>query len=287
MTDSPSVHGAEHGPTRADFPPDRPKVRRGKAPVGPFMLDRPNVGEKPVGPFKLDRPEVHRGSVSSAHTGPRTSKGEFFTKTPGSESKANLKSLSEGSARPAAPVPTPGKSPARQATVKAGPGAGAQFGARLIKGSGHAFDGATSNAGGLTAIMACVFGIVALAKFRGGANISTSHALFGGFLLLFMLTVLYKINARLALAFAVLVLIQALIEYGPVAFNGIGGLGSGIPAGAPLGTDVAAPVTSTGFLNSITTPIPATPGRTAGSTTTNTYNGGTISITKPGWNINP
>ncbi len=168
---------------------------------------------------------------------------------------------------------TPGKGGVPR---KGGPGPAASFAMRMGNGVAHAGKGATTNSGGLTAIMAAVFGIVALAKVRGQANISTSHALFGGFILLFILTLLYKLNDRLATMFALLVLIAALLEYGEAAFGGLFTGGSGVPAPLPLGTDIAAPVTSTGYLGTTQTTNPD-----GSNTWLNTYNGGTISITKP------
>lgn len=130
----------------------------------------------------------------------------------------------------ASSVPVPDKSTGgRQPSVAKAPGA-AGFAMRIGKGATHAGKGATTNAGGITAIMALTFGVVALAKIRGTANISTSHALFGGFILLFLLTTMYKFAPGVAMAFAVLVLISALLEYGVAAFSGMFGAGTGIPA---------------------------------------------------------
>jgi hypothetical protein len=111
---------------------------------------------------------------------------------------------------------------------------------RVGKGAANVGSDAVKNNGGITAIMAAVFGVVALAKIRGKAQINTAHALFGGFILLFILTALYRINRRLGLAFAALVLIQALLEYGPAALNGLSGsapapLVSGINQNVPTG----------------------------------------------------
>jgi hypothetical protein len=95
----------------------------------------------------------------------------------------------------------------------------------MFKGAKNIGGDVASNKGGVVAIMVAVFAIVALAKLRGTSdnakNISTPTALFGGFVLLFLLTGLEKINPRLGTLFALLVLVGALFEYGSDAFTGL------------------------------------------------------------------
>jgi len=135
----------------------------------------------------------------------------------------------------AAPVPMPDKGKGTSGPSKTPPlPPAAGFAMRLGKGVSHAGKGATTNSGGITAIVVATFAVVALAKIRGTANISTSHALFGGFILLFLLTLMYKFAPGVAMGFAVLVLISALLEYGEAALGGMFGAGTGVPAAVPV-----------------------------------------------------
>jgi hypothetical protein len=127
---------------------------------------------------------------------------------------------------------------ATPSAVKSGAQAGAAYGpegaaagavvgvpVQMFKGAKNIGGDVASNKGGVVAIMVAVFAIVALAKLRGtSANakaISTPAALFGGFVALFLLTGLEKINPRLGTLFAILVLVGALFEYGQDAFTGL------------------------------------------------------------------
>jgi len=136
-------------------------------------------------------------------------------KAPG-QAKANAKQA-------AAKVMAKQQGGSGQRAMKLG-AAGAVVGGMAKAGGGIAKDSVSN--GGVTAIMAGVFVIVALAKIRGQANVDTKHALFGGFIALFVITILYKLNAKLGLGFAVLILIMALQEYGSAAFSGLSGKAS-------------------------------------------------------------
>lgn len=173
----------------------------------------------------------------------------------------------------AAPAPKAG---AKGSPGKAGPGLAATTALRVGKGVTHAGQGAASNNGGITAMMAAVFGIVALAKVRGQASISTSHALFGGFILMFLLTLMYKLNQKLATMFALLVLIAALMEYGEAAFSGLFGAGSGVPA-----------ATTPNIFANGGSPN-ATPAAPTQYTVGTNANGGQVNVYPPGsWTVSP
>lgn len=170
----------------------------------------------------------------------------------------------------AAPVPTPDKGKGTSGPASKGPSSvptPAGFAMRMGKGVAHAGKGAASNSGGITAIMAATFAIVAIAKFRGTANISTSHALFGGFILLFLLTLLYKFAPGVAMGFAVLVLITALLDYGVDAFNGLFGKGSGIPAPIVTGVNQNVPAGLQGAIGGDINSHPDSYAPTAGTNT--------------------
>lgn len=118
--------------------------------------------------------------------------------------------------RSATAAPTPKSA---QAGAKGGGAKGGAYqfaasqGLRVGKGVGHAASGMTSGGGGTIALLALTFLVVAMAKYQG-ADIQISKALFGGFILAVVLSALSKVNNRLALMFALLVFIAAMLEYG-------------------------------------------------------------------------
>lgn len=84
-----------------------------------------------------------------------------------------------------------------------------QFGFRAAKGSPA-----------ITYLMIGTFVIVALAKIRGGLDaLDIPKALFGGFILAFILTLLAQAAPSIALGFAALVFVGALLELGPKALG--------------------------------------------------------------------
>jgi hypothetical protein len=145
---------------------------------------------------------------------------------PGSYSKGAGAAV-QAHAKQAAPSSVRTGAQAGAAYGPEGAAAGAVVGVpvQMFKGAKNIGSDVASNKGGVVAIMVCVFAIVALAKLRGTSdnakNISTPAALFGGFILLFLLTGIQKINPRLGTVFSLLVLFGALFEYGSDAFTGL------------------------------------------------------------------
>ena len=72
----------------------------------------------------------------------------------------------------------------------------------------------------ITYLMIGTFVIVALAKLRGGLDaLDIPKALFGGFIVAFILTLLAQAAPSLALGFALLIFVGALLELGPKALG--------------------------------------------------------------------
>jgi len=232
MTDQKTYHGEQHGPSRG---------------AGP-VLDRPNVErhEAPVGPFKLDRPEVHRASASRAHIGPPTKSGDHFTKTAASEHRAEVDRLQKGKPQTVGfnedrgggdgvPVPDRGRRN-QQPQVTSGP---SHF-QRVAKGSRTTLSSISNpKSSDGSSIVLTIFGVIGLivgmAILRGKTTINKGAALIAWLLLFFVCTVLAKLNKAVGVGLAVLLLIQAILEFGPDAFGGF--------LGAPGATTNAATTT--------------------------------------------
>lgn len=158
------------------------------------------------------------------------------TPTPGRQTALDMKGF-KPKAEPTQPVP--GESVSKGgASVSKGPGVAKRVGgginvARRL-GGGIVQNGHPAGTGPIVPIMAVVFIIVAVAKIRGAAQINVKRAVFGGFLATFLLMALYKLNASLGTAFAALVLVQVLLEYGLTALQGLTQTGS--YASSKLGT---------------------------------------------------
>lgn len=101
-----------------------------------------------------------------------------------------------------------------------------------------------SSGDGQTALilLAAAFVILTIARLRGQADIKWQNALFGGFLLAFMLLLLARWSSKMATAFAALVLFQVLVEYGPKALTGLSAGGTGTTYVTSANLASAAPV---------------------------------------------
>jgi hypothetical protein len=153
----------------------------------------------------------------------------------------NNAELSTGSARPAGTKPVPSVRGGAAKGAAAGPegaAAGAVVGgmSRLGRGVMHTGKAASGEAGAVLGIMTVTFAVVAVAKLRGDPDINTTHALFGGFVVLFILSGLYKINQKFAIIFALLIMIEAFIEYGPTALSGITSGANSLTGGTQVST---------------------------------------------------
>jgi len=101
--------------------------------------------------------------------------------------------------------------------------------------------------GAVVPILAVSVGIVLLARARG-ATINVERTLVASFLVALVLTLVAQANPALATAFAALVLIQVVLEFGHTALGGIGSVGTSkaaIPQVASAG-DLAAGAAAVG-----------------------------------------
>lgn len=146
--------------------------------------------------------------------GPKNAKGNFSTAraTPYVKGEGFRNTTPVGA--PARPVTAKleGPKPVTAGTQVAGHfKGGVSFGAKAVK-----------NSPAIPALLLGTFLIVALAKVRGGLDaLDIPKALFGGFIVAFILTLLAQAAPQLALAFAALIFVGALLELGPKALGGL------------------------------------------------------------------
>lgn len=186
------------------------------------------------------KPAVEKGRRAHAAPGPDT--GEGSGAPVGAPPRPKTARVGEDfNPNPQDTTPKPDRSRgSRQPRQSAGPSHVARVGNGVMKmggsiGSPKSGDGS----GAVVAIFAVIGLVVGMAILRGTTTINKGAALLAWLLLFFICTVIAKLNRALGIAFASLLLIEAVLEFGPQAFGGfLGSPGATTAAGTTASTAI-------------------------------------------------